>query len=692
MITCLLLSLLLSDPLVTTGAALRQASPPRAGAVAGGVAWRILRPGNTGIPGDYTQDIHLDGADLPWIAGYIPFWEEGGMAHWDGAVNWEVVSSFDHPLIASPRFNEIFEDAQGVYWIASDAGLLRYDPAVGPSSLARFDDQNTPLVASQVVGIDQDPLGRLWMAVHDVSGPGCLARHDPATGAWNVWTTQNGLPWGTAWPGWNGVDFVAVVPDPEGYTVWFGNSTQGMATWRNGAFRWLQGSPPPGPLPTGFKSNDPVDSQGNAWMTTSQGLARRNPDGSFTVTGYPAGLSSEVSRVFAAESGRALLGTYYADVFEWDGGWSYLGNWGGGHTYALAEDSQGRVWAGGIGGAARLEPGGWQRYRLTNTGMLGYWPQTIDFDDAGLVYMNGNAGPGVGGFTIYDQSTDVWTCVNDANYGLGPVWGLPADNVEVLCTRSDGTLALVTGYALYSWDGASYTPIPGGGSPEELAEDGLGRLWAASYSRLTLVDGGSTTAFTPSNSPLLGGDVEALVADDRAPGYVWAFGRFGVAHTNGVDWTMYPRELVGLTVNTTSELLYAGAPHPDGSLWLGSGKGVYRLDTQTLTYTRFDKTNTPLPSNDVQHVHVAPDGSVWIATFDQLWPYPGGLTHFDGSTWTTYSQGTSPLPHNQIYDLASRPVPGGYELWVATASEGAAVLTIETRRRTHAELRPTQQP
>lgn len=696
-LTSTLVSLLASSPLVASPGTPATSTAPRADATrsaasAGSVEWRILRPDNTGIPGDYTQAIHLDGADLPWIAGYIPFWEDGGMAHWDGASNWEVLSSSDYPVIASPRFNEIFEAADGTYWIASDAGLLRYDPAVGPSSLERFDAQNTPLVASQIVGIDQDPEGRLWLAVHSVSGPGCLARFDPLAGTWNVWTTQNGLPWGAAWPGWNGVDYVAVVPDSEGYTVWFGNSTQGMATWRNGAFRWLQANPLPGPLPTGFRSNEPIDSQGNAWMTTNQGLARRSPDGSFTVTGYPAGLSTEVSRVIAAEGGRALLGTYYADVFEWDGGWSYLGNWGGGSIYALAEDSQGRVWAGGIGGAARLEGGAWQRYRLTNTGMLGYWPQTIDFDAAGLVYMNGNAGPGVGGFTIYDQASDVWTCVNDANYGLGPAWGLPADNVEVLCTRSDGTLALVAGYTLYSWDGASYTPIPGAASPDELAEDGLGRLWAGSYGRLTLIEGGTTTAYTFSNSPMLGGDVDALVADEQAPGYVWSFGRFGVAHTNGVDWTIYPRELVGLTVNTTSELLYAGDVHPDGSLWLGSGKGVFRLDTQTLSFTNYTKTNSGLPSDDVQHIHVAPDGSVWVATFDQVFPYPGGLTHFDGSTWTTYSQGSSPLPHNQIYDLASRPVPGGYELWVATASEGAAVLTVKTPRPTYGRLRPTQKP
>jgi hypothetical protein len=54
----------------------------------------------------------------------------------------------------------------------------------------------------------------------------------------------------------------------------------------------------------------------------------------------------------------------------------------------------------------------------------------------------------------------------------------------------------------------------------------------------------------------------------------------------------------------------------------------------------------------------------------------GGLTHFDGQTWTSYSMGSSPLLANQIGVLNSRAVQGGYELWVGTATQGIQVLTI----------------
>ena len=56
----------------------------------------------------------------------------------------------------------------------------------------------------------------------------------------------------------------------------------------------------------------------------------------------------------------------------------------------------------------------------------------------------------------------------------------------------------------------------------------------------------------------------------------------------------------------------------------------------------------------------------------------GGLTHFDGQTWTTYTQENSPLLEEQIWELESRAIAGGYELWVGTAGQGIAVLTVSS--------------
>ncbi|MHC4347577.1 MAG: hypothetical protein ACYS15_03415 [Planctomycetota bacterium] len=649
--------------------------------------WTIYTPANTGIPGDYVHTLYVDEQDRPWIPAYIPFWEQGGMARMDGDL-WTTVSNVDYPVVASPRFNDIIRDAHGIMWIASDHGLLRYDPDIGPNSLVRYDQSNTPMPASQIRNVDIDPTGAIWLAIHDVSDvpPGGLARFDPAAGTWDVWTTANGLPWGGEWPNWDWVDFVAVAPEPTGgFTVWFGSSEMGMATYRNGNFFWYGNTwPPSDPMtPMRFMSNDPVDEQGNMWMLLWAGLARRAPDGSFLVVGYPDGLDTEVSRAYAASGGRCFLATYHGDTFLWDNGWGYYGNWGGGHTYAFAEDSTGAFWTGGIGGAAKYEDGFWQRYRLTNTGMIGYWIRAITFDDAGNVYINGNAAPGVGGFNIFDGER--WIGVNDANYGLGPPWGLPSDDVSALCVRANGYVALAPGglQGVLEWnpEDFSYTYLlPQGYDIAHLAEDGLGRLWAAGdYGVAYLFDEqGGWTQFAQGSSPLPAGSIGTLIPDEVTPGYVWIASQFGIAHTDGVDWTIYPRELLGLDQDSIGWHVTCADVADDGTLWVGSGRGIFHFDPETLEYSQYTPQNTTLPSDDIDHVTIAPDSSVWMSTFDFGYPHPGGLTSFDGQTWTTWTMDDSPLPHNQIWELESRPVAGGFEVWVGTASEGIAVVGVDT--------------
>ena len=655
------------------------------------VSWRHYRPTNTGILGDYVQAIHLDDQDRPWIAAYTHIWEEGGMSRMNADGTWEVLSSFDHPAITSPRFTDIVEDAGGVLWIGTHKGLLRYDPAAGASSLARYDKNNTPMPGDRISDVDLAPDGTVWLAIYNVSGTvqGGLVRYTPSTGSWQVWTTANGLTWGGGWSGWNAVSHVVVRPDADGsgaYTVWYGSPHNlGMGTYRNGVFQSLGNpqSPPSGRYPMSFLSADPLDDQGHLWFLSNEGLVRQAADGSELVVGYPAGLSSEVSRVVALSNGRAALGTFYADVFVWSSGnWSYLGNWGSvDHTYDLAEDSTGALWVGGIGGAAKYQGGVWQRHRLTNAGMIGFFVRAIDFAPDGRVFVNGNSSPGTGGFDVFDGVR--WTNVNDKNYGLGPVWGLPSDDVQALCFRANGKLALAPGgpQGLLEWDGTSYTYlIPQFNQIEHVAEDSLGRLWAAHDQTfgITRVTGTQTVTYTSSNSQLFGGSIGSVEDDPAGAGYVWITTQFGVAHTDGSTWNLYPRELLGLTQNTTSELLTVAAPAPDGTLWIGSFNGLYHFDPQTSQYTRYHPGNSALPSTDVTRIHVAPDGSVWVATFDEVGPYPGGLTRFDGAAWTHYSTASSELPHNQIWALNSRPTAGGYEVWVGMPSEAVAVLDVVT--------------
>ncbi len=654
----------------------------------GDVSWELLRPSNTGIPGDYTQVIYIDDDDSPWIAGYIPFWEEGGMAHLEGNNLWRVLNNVDCPQIGqeigSPRFSDLVRTDDGVMWIGTGRGLLRFDPSQDEWCVTKYTTANSGIAGNSVNALSIAPDGTIWMGCDTWGGgpDGGLSQYDPATDTWNSWDTSNGLPW---WAGWDDVDYVAVQEDASGgYTVWFGSSTMGMTTYKDGLFIWYGSpTPPPSdPLPTGMGGKNPVLPNGDMLLTTDEGIAFRHPDGTYSIVGgYPAGLGSEVAIIEPVSGNRVLLGTYYADVFLWDeGDWTHLGNWGSGnHTYVLTEDSKGAFWAGGIGGASKYENGQWQRYRMTNTGMLDYFARDVALAPNGDVAMTANAAPGTGGFDIMHPDR-TWTNANVATYGFGLPWPYPTDNTSAVAFRENNNLLFApTNNGLREYDGFGFIDlIPQTYDFEFISFANDGRGWAATDRGVAFMerDDGSWQQFGYADG-LPSGSICGIVPDPGDPSRVYIGTQFGIANTDGVTWDVIPREAVGLDRDSTGYHFWAFDVADDGTLWLASGMGLYHYDPATGLYDTYDLSNSPLPSDDIHNVEVAPDGSVWISMFDQIFPYPGGVAQLKDGVWRVWSQPTSPLPHNQIWDLESRETPDGYEMWVACASEAIAIISVE---------------
>jgi ligand-binding sensor domain-containing protein len=135
---------------------------------------------------------------------------------------------------------------------------------------------------------------------------------------------------------------------------------------------------------------------------------------------------------------------------------------------------------------------------------------------------------------------------------------------------------------------------------------------------------------------------------------------------NGQDWTayteadgLYPEhDSLGIGIN----FILSTAVDRDGALWLGTNKGgVSRFDGETwTTYT----TEDGLGHNQVNTIAVAPDGAVWVGT---LW----GASRFDGKAWTTYTTADgAPSASNGIVDNIVTDIvvtPDG-ALWFSTYS------------------------
>jgi ligand-binding sensor domain-containing protein len=89
-----------------------------------------------------------------------------------------------------------------------------------------------------------------------------------------------------------------------------------------------------------------------------------------------------------------------------------------------------------------------------------------------------------------------------------------------------------------------------------------------------------------------------------------------------------------------------------GNMWFGTwGDGVRKWDRSSDTWTTYTTQNSGLPSNEMWYGSIMEDSNhnMWFGTIGHNGSYgEGGLVKFDGTAWTLYNAGNSPLPTNLI--------------------------------------------
>lgn len=671
-----------------------------------GSVWRYYRPGNTGIQGDFNDAIHIGPDDDPWIGGYDPGSEEGGVARFVQAENrWINISNVDYPVIGHPdltgttRVSDIAADAQGDLWLATWRGAWKMDPEIGAASLVNFAGASPELANGGARNVAVAPDGTVWFALIGFGGDlGGVLRHTPATSDWHYWSGGLASQGGNNWPQvvWL-VRRLSIQPKPGGgYIVWADSeNSSALVSFDSTTELWThhEFSFTPGAL-LDMPGKDCVDASGNFWArrfvgfsgpTPIYSLDYRTPAGNWVVPAQPAlpAIDPPIWAFRAYGDGEALLADGLSQVWHFDGAiWEDFGVWGAGtSSNDLAIDSAGNVWATGTGGAAKRDAGTglWQRYRVTNTSQYDLFNTDLALDPAsGAVHACANAGPGAGGMTSFDGLR--WTGFNALQYGLGHPFPFPSDNCQAIGLRSStgGVVANPTYAGLHEWDGNAWNDLAGMDQSLDLVEDSAGRLWSLglAYS-LAYLDGRSWIAVANDGA---GGN--NLRRDPTRPATVWAANVAEVTRTDGTyrysrDYTQFPE------LDTQSDLFNTVAPAPDGIAWLGSTQGLFRLDANAGTYLYFPALGG-LSTIGAIPLAVTPDGRLWFNLFDPYGTGLHGLAWFDGQTAGIYSapRDGGPqwggLPHAQIADLEVRTVAGGYELWMSCLSRGIAVLFVPT--------------
>jgi streptogramin lyase len=657
-----------------------------------GYSWHFYTPGNTGIMGDYSEALWIDHDGDPYIAAYVPGYEEGGFSKFiQGENQWLNYSNIEYPVIGSiydvgsSRISDIAEDSNGVLWMATWRGILKFDPAIGGNSLEFWGADNSQHPGGRTMDLDIAPDGSIWAAVQSVTwGGGGLVHFDPSADQWQYWgygSTANN------WPALIGYcQKVSIQSKPAGgYVVWIDG--EGWNTMINFDSETQLFTLLPQNYETGevvaLPGNDCIDEEGNLWAlrVTMPGdpfsLDYLTPGGTWMTPQQPSSVIPDIWVFKAFGNHEALITGSGSEVFQFDGNsWQSKGVWReGDYSYALDIDDLGNIWVSGTEGAAKrdVNSGLWQRYRVTNSSQVDYSVEDISIDNEGNIWMTGFAGPGAGGFQKFDGTR--WTGFNQAAYGLGYPFPFPTDNTEAICFRpSNGDVVINPMYNyLHSWDGSSYNSLNYSHDRSEgLTEDSQGRLWSlGDYYNLEYLD---EENFTWNTVEFIG-EGSNLRKDPTRPGTVWACSGYQVLRTDGsYNYSKVVDDFPEL--DPQSDVFTTVIPAIDGIAWIGSNQGLFRLDAENGGYQFFYPGNSEIPGENITPLAFTPDGRIWFTNFGSVNASEIGLCWYDGVEFGIFPVQDGGLPHAQIADVEIKEHLNGYELWMSCMSRGIAVLDV----------------
>ncbi|HEX5431482.1 MAG TPA: two-component regulator propeller domain-containing protein [Bryobacteraceae bacterium] len=505
------------------------------------------------------------------------------------------------------RIEALHESADGTLWVGARTGLAR---RVGE----RF--ESVPLgVAKGVLGrqgIASDGRDRLYLA------------------------TENGLAIGTRQSrGWTfrlaapGERISSVFADSSG-TVWYGCGETGLCRLegdRGVEVGAAEGLPPDRwyailedlsgnlwvrsehllaerlvntrrfelrPAPPPADNTYPVlalDPQGNLLASTSRGLAIRTSTG-WEVVGVGQGLTTDdISAVVQDREGSIWIGLLGAGLARWLGygewrGWDEHDGLSRESVWAIARDTNGRLWAGTQFGLNYADESQvrivWRKQAAPGLEMIRALAAAPD----GSLWIGGDPG----GLRHFFPRTG-------SIRAFGKQEGLGSDSVRSIAIGADGSVWAAMRQGLYRG-------IPSGPSD--------------SISRFEEVFPAVTNA----------SEGFSMVLADRQ-GRIWACGDLGLALYAGGHWTRFTAK-DGLK----DDMVAQAAEAPDGSIWIG-----YR-DSYGLTRLTF-LAGKPRVEQFTIGNGLHSDKSVFLGFDRQGWLWDGtdrGADVYDGSRWRHYGR------------------------------------------------------
>ncbi|MBB3174679.1 diguanylate cyclase (GGDEF)-like protein [Endobacter medicaginis] len=450
-----------------------------------------------------------------------------------------------------------------------------------------------------------------------------------------VWTTQQGLPQNSV---------RRIVQTADGY-LWF-STWEGLVRYDGSHFQVYDRGNSPFILDNAL-CGLAVDRHGWLWAGDSRGnIAMRLPDGSWHHWPRPANAPSALIQALRGD-GRGGVWVMYQGYglghFDAAGHFTLRYSATSRHAWVseyLEVDDAGGLWVGGYHGAMRLDPSGSvslgdEAYHLP-TGFA--WPYKspggaiwiVDgdglfrFEHGRAVLQHSLAGMGRVTSLLEDRKGSLWAGtesngvlrISDRGVEiLAPSLIVPDGRVLSLAQDAEGSIWIGSNAGLARLHETAFGNFGtadglASGFVRDLLEDHTGRIWIGSGAGLdrTETDGRIVPVSLPSST---GHSPEVLSLAEGADGTVWvgtyADGLYRIGTAGDIRVI---GEANGLPPGSIRTIVI----DPHGLLWVGTQRGVRRLDPVTLTATPVGGA----VQDQVDSLAVDPDAT-WIGTVNGLW-------------------------------------------------------------------------
>ncbi|MDQ6803229.1 MAG: ATP-binding protein [Acidobacteriota bacterium] len=582
-----------------------------------------------GLPHDHASRIFCDSRGFLWFA------TREGLARFDG----NRFATLDNvPLLEGAKVRDIVETPAGTYWIATNRGLIQFVPG----SPIEFRRAAVPL---NVIALAAGAGNTVWAAtvrgVFRVAGNTTERIESPKEQVYAM-AEQNGDLWIGTEKGFycraargtltrlSEDDVREIVIDRQGYT-WLATTT---------GLRRFRGTPLNGVERFGVNDGLPSDTvfaltkmhDGTIWAGTTEGLAHSEPGPRVSFRPYTSSHGISDRNIFTLaedHDGDLWIGTESGGVFEIarSGFTSFTQDDGltSNRIAAINEDRQGNLFV--VSGLAFLHTFDGRKFHAWRP----RFPKSIQYFGWGwnqivLQARNGEwwwaTGDGLCRFPPARSIADLVKTTPLAHYNSSN--GLPTQNVFRIFEDSRGDIwasVLADGHSVVRVDHASgkvqafgvADGMPATGAPNSFIEDRGGNLWVGLY------DGGALRRRNGRFERIAGlpeGAVRDMLIDHR--GRLWMAAESGGAVR--IDNPAAEKPSIRVYTKTqglSTNQIYSIVEDRFGRIYLGTGRGINRLDPESGRIKRFT-TADGLPNNSINVAFADHTGALWFGTLNGL--------------------------------------------------------------------------